>query len=107
MPLLTPTLTLCDKLVAELAAAWLPTGDNEVLRVYEGPLKLTELKGRKVYVFPDQYTADPADRETDRYTHGIVVLTVERYPSSTGGKPPRHSTSSGVNCISRKTIPAR
>lgn len=88
MPLLTPTLTLCDKIVAELIAAWAPTGTDEVLRVYEVPIKLSELKGRKVYVFPDEYTAEPAERETDLYAHGVVVLTVERYPSATGGKPP-------------------
>lgn len=81
-----PTISLCDRLVVELAAGWGPTAPDAVSRVYEAAIPAESLTGRKVYVFPVGYGGDPASRGEDWYMHRIAVLTVERYDEA--GRPP-------------------
>lgn len=74
-----PTLTLCDKLVALTAAWWEPSGDDEVQRVYEGPVDVGKIKGRKVYFYPASYVNEPATRGEDEWTHEIIMLVAKRF----------------------------
>jgi hypothetical protein len=82
----TPTLTLCDKLVELLVAAWNPADPDKAERVYEAPVHADSVTGRKVYVFPATYTSEPASRGEDLYTHRVVFLVVEKYAGD--GRPP-------------------
>lgn len=80
----TPTLTLCDQLVAALVAAWSPTGDDGAERAYfkrwgDGQDPTADLKGRRVVIFPTGYDADFASRDEDEYEHRVGVQIVERY----------------------------
>jgi hypothetical protein len=80
----TPTLILCDDLVAALVAAWEPEGDDGAERAYfkrfgDGQAIYSKLKGRRVVIFPTGYTNEPADRGTDEFEHRVSVQILERY----------------------------
>lgn len=80
----TPTLTLCDQLVAALIAAWAPSGDDGAERAYfkrwgDGSDPVSELKGRRVVIFPAGYDNGFASREEDEYEHRVQVQIAERY----------------------------
>jgi hypothetical protein len=89
----TPTLSLCDALVGVIDAGWSGQGVNDgVSRVYfiriadvdDSSLKLL---GRKVYVFPTNYSYAGFTRGEDQYQHEISVLCVERYTEARGDPP--------------------
>lgn len=80
----TPTLVLCDNLVAALQAAWTEGAYDAVERVYFKRIADVEdptlkLVGRKVYVMPTGYDNGPVTRGEDEFTHNVSVLVVERY----------------------------
>lgn len=98
----TPTLTLCDQLVAALVAAWEPVSPSGVERVYFKRIADAEdpnlkLVGRKVYVFPTHYDNGPEVRGRDEYLHDVSVLVVERYPDA--GDPPTEWTDERVDFV--------
>lgn len=101
----TPTLTLCDDLVAALAAAWSPAEPSGVERAYfkrvtdEG---LRKLVGRRVYLFPTAYDNAPADRGEDQYTHRVTALTLERYEDP--GDPPTEWTDERVDFVHTRIV---
>lgn len=84
MPVVTPTLILCDDLVTALQAAWTEGSDDAAERCYfkriadvdEPTLKLV---GRKVYIMPAGYDNGPATRGEDEFVHNVNVLTVKRF----------------------------
>lgn len=87
----TPTLVLCDQLVTALTDAWEPTGDDGAERVYfkrwgDGQDALTELKGRRVLIYPTAYEKAGATRGEDLYEHRITVQVGERHRDP--GDPP-------------------
>lgn len=75
----TPTITFCDKIVAVIAAAWAPTGNNEVARAYQVREQAADLIGRKVWVFPREYGREPDNRGEDGYDHLLSIVCAERY----------------------------
>lgn len=100
MPVVTPTLILCDNLVNALDAAWAGRGDSDTIeRDYfprygdgkDGTVEL--LQGRKVVIYPTptegpgSYSRRWENRSEDRYTHRVTVLVIERYTGQ--GLPPR------------------
>lgn len=83
----TPTLSLCDKLVEVVRAAWQPAAPDLVERLYEAPIDTSKKgAGRRVYLFPTTYSSEPANRGHDLYSHKIFALTVEKYEDA--GRPP-------------------
>lgn len=81
----TPTLTLCDQLVAALLASWTDRGtDDGAERAYfkrfgtsQDPV--ANLKGRRVVIFPAGYDNGPADRGEDEYEHRVTVQVLEPF----------------------------
>lgn len=91
----TPTLILCDDLVADLRTRWDPPGnEGGIERVYfktlAGADRVTKLPGRRVLILPygDDgafYDNGPSDRGEDVYTHNISVVISERFTDA--GEP--------------------
>lgn len=91
MPL-TPTLVLCDQLVAALEAAWAPVAPSGAERAYfkrigDASSKEDKLAGRRVVIYPTDYDTAPATRGADDFTHNVTVQVFERYED--GGDPSR------------------
>lgn len=98
----TPTLTLCDQLVAALEASWSPVSPSGVERCYfkrlgDGDDATTKLEGRRVLVVPTGYDNGPETRGEDGYVHRVSVLTVERYTDA--GDPPTEWTDERVDFV--------
>jgi hypothetical protein len=76
-------IALCDQVAALIKAEWEPGLPNEVQRLYEAPVTISELSslvGRKVYVFPtNKLTVGAASRGEDSLTWTVGVLCIERY----------------------------
>jgi hypothetical protein len=94
----TPTLLLCDALVAVLAADWdgsgnppaAPSGPERAYFKRIGDADSGEderLVGRRVIIYPTGYSNDPASRGEDDYAHRVSVQVFERYTDA--GDPPR------------------
>jgi hypothetical protein len=75
-------LDVCDSLVAAIAAEWNPTAPDGVERGYVSPIKVGELLGRRVYVFPLRYSDSPASRTENLTDYGVGVVVAERYADS-------------------------
>jgi hypothetical protein len=99
MPVVTPTLTLCDNLVAALLTAWAPTAPSTAERHYfkritdedeaqdlADSIKLEEDE-RRVIVMPVDYDSRYGSKGEDIFTHEIQTLVVERYAPA--GDPTR------------------
>ena len=95
----TPTLELCDDLVAALVAAWAPTApsgaerayfkritDEDEARTLAESLRLADGE-RRVVVFPVGYSSAYANDAEDAYSHEVQTLIVERYAAA--GDPTR------------------
>lgn len=87
-------LDLCDCVVAQVHAAWLPTAPDGVARAYAPRVGLTGdqpdtlLEGRRVFVFPASYGSPGlAQRDELWRTHQVSVLVVERYTADPGPPP--------------------
>ena len=74
-----PILTLCDALVASLTARWATAAPDAVSREYLTDAKLETLTGRRVWVFPAEYTDRPAARAEDLNEYRVAVVVTERY----------------------------
>ena len=71
---------VCDAVVAVIAAAWSPTGNDTVSREYDADIDSKKLVGRKVYVFPASYAnPEPSSRSEDFYDYAVAVMVSERY----------------------------
>ncbi len=91
MPVVTPTLIMCDELVALLNDTWEPSAPDGVERHYykrfgDADSGGDELVGRRVVIYPADYESDAENRGEDRYLHRIMVQIVERYADD--GDPP-------------------
>jgi hypothetical protein len=103
----TPTLLLCDALVAALVADWQPAAPDGAERAYfkriadadGGDLKLD---GRRVVVYPTDYGNDPASRGEDEFTHTVTVQVFERYPDA--GDPPTEWIDERVDFVYEKIV---
>lgn len=87
----TPTLILCDDLVALLRDTWNPSAPDAVERAYyrefgDKDSGEDEVVGRQVVIYPLDYESDAETRGEDRHLHRVGVQVVERYPDP--GKPP-------------------
>lgn len=107
MPVVTPTLLLCDDLVSALQNDWAPTGNDGVERHYfkrfgDGDDTALKLQGRRVVIFPTGYENSPADRGEDDYTHRVSVLTVERYTDA--GDPTRDWIDERVDFVFTRVV---
>ncbi|OWY59353.1 hypothetical protein B7486_75020, partial [cyanobacterium TDX16] len=89
----TPTLNLCDALVALILTTWTGRGASDgAERAYfkdvadadGGNLKI---EGRRVVIYPTGYDNGPADRGEEEYTHNVTVDVFEPYPANTAGDP--------------------
>lgn len=83
-------IELCDQVVSLIEAAWGPTGNDSVERLYTAPVSVSELNtlvGRKVYVFPGRkLSIGAASRGEDRFNWSIGIVAVERCEDP--GTPP-------------------
>lgn len=103
----TPTLVLCDDLVAALVAAWNPVAPDGAEREYfkrvgdpgNAEAKLT---GRQAYVFPTRYAFEPQQQGEDGITHEVSVLVVERYTDA--GDPPKEWTDERVDFVYQQIV---
>jgi hypothetical protein len=103
----TPTLILCDSLVAALVAYWQPVSPDGAERAYfarsgdadAGELKLT---GRRVVIYPTDYSNDPASRGEDEFAHTVTVDVFERYFDA--GDPPTEWTDERVDFVHAKIV---
>lgn len=86
----TPTLELCDDLVAHLLAGWADRGPKDgAERRYFARISdegAARIEGRRVFVFPTKYDNGPENRGEDLFVHEIAVLVAERYTDA--GDPP-------------------
>lgn len=104
----TPTLLLCDRLVAELLEAWTDKGADDgaerryFVRIADVTDPQFKLTGRKVYVFPTGYDSGAVTRGEDEYLHTVGVLVVERYPDA--GDPPTEWTDERVDFVFEKVV---
>lgn len=101
----TPTLTLADKLVDVIQAAWGPAAPDAVSREYDPPITeetVSKLTGRKVYLLPKSYQIGPDTRGKNEYRHSINVLTVERYAGD--GMPPASWTDARVDFVYAQVV---
>ena len=81
----TPILTMLDSLVTRISTQWGPTGNDAVSRVYQTPVKTSEIVGRKVYLFPAEYDDESATRAEDLITYRVAIIVAERYEAA--GEP--------------------
>jgi len=89
VPILTPTLSLCDQLVSIIGASWNPVGPSAVQRVYFMRQVAKDLAGRQVWVFPTNYGISAENRSENAVRHRVSVLTAEKYGDiNTAGLPP-------------------
>lgn len=90
---LARVLDLCDACAAAVSAAWVPTGDDAVARVYAPDVGLTQdnpdtlVRGRKVYLFPGAYASPLLDRGSLLRRYTVAWLVVERYADGAGFPP--------------------
>lgn len=98
----TPTITLCEQLVTELQTAWVPTGNDEVLYDYIYRFNATNLKGRKVVLFPTGYDSSAENRGEDSYSHLITALIVERYEDA--DSPPKEWVTERIDFVFDKVV---
>jgi hypothetical protein len=105
----TPTLTLCNDLVAALLAAWTGRGVNDgaercyFKRIGDADRPETKLLGRKVFIFPNAYDNGPADRGEDEFLHRVSALIVERYEDA-AGDPPTEWTDARVDFVYEQIV---
>lgn len=88
----TPTLELCDDLVAALNTAWAPSAPSAVSRKYfvrvgDADDSHQRISGRQVWIFPERYELADETRGEVNYTHRINVVTAERYEDGAGDVP--------------------
>jgi hypothetical protein len=107
VPVVTPTLILCDELVALLAGAWGPSDPDGVERHYyrrwgDADSGEDELAGRRVVIYPQDYQSDAETRGEDKYRHRIVVQVVERYTD--GGDPPKEWMDERVDFVYARVV---
>lgn len=98
----TPTLVLCNDLVAALVAAWEPTGSDGAERAYFKRIAdagggAHELLGRRVVIYPSDYSLDGATRGEDEITHTVTADVFERYAGD--GDPPTEWTDERVDFV--------
>lgn len=103
----TPTLTLCDELVAHLEASWGPVAPSGAERCYfkrlgDGDDATTKLEGRRVLVMPTGYDNGPETRGEDGYLHRILALIVERYTDA--GDPPTEWIDERVDFVFEQVV---
>lgn len=99
----TPTIDLCDDLVAALTTSWAPAAPNSVERDYfprygDGDDDTIALgNGRKVVVKPADYGFRWEIRGRDLYTHNVTVFVTERWTQP--GMPTREWIDERVNWV--------
>ncbi|MDY3555306.1 hypothetical protein R5W24_004447 [Gemmata sp. JC717] len=99
----TPTLTLCEQLVAALAAAWQPEAPSGVewafyKRFGDPESGFEDTSGRQVVIYPVNYDNGPETRGEDRFTHNITVHVAERYTGNEA-EPPRDWVTERVDFV--------
>ena len=90
-------LDVCDALVAAIQAAWSPASPDGVERGYVSKIKVGELTGRRVYVFPLRYSDSPASRSENLTDYSVGVVVVERYRDA--GVPDKDWTDERVTFV--------
>lgn len=103
----TPTLLLCDALLAALLADWQPSAPDGAERAYFkriGDAEGAEFKllGRRVVIYPTDYSNDPASRGEDEFAHSITVDVFERYTDK--GDPPTEWTDERVDFVYARVV---
>lgn len=88
-----------DSLLALIRAKWGPSGADEVIGSYTFDVYTSNLKGRKVLVFPESSAGSPATREEDTNDYGYQVWVVERYADQ--GPPPDGWVDARVDFVSQ------
>ncbi len=105
----TPTLILCDDLIAALLLAWTDKGADDgaercyFKRIGDIDRPETKLVGRKVFLFPTHYDNGPTTRGEDEFIHNVSALVVERYTDD-AGDPPTDWTDDRVDFVYNQIV---
>lgn len=90
MPATHPTLTLCDQLVTLIRTQWEPPQPSVVSRVFDVPVTeetAADLDGQQRFVIPLGYREETITKLKSRWTHHLLILTVEKFPETRSGLP--------------------